>query len=536
MRRLDPWIVALIAAVTIYYCATPGIFQGKASGDGYLAFLYLDGIVFHRSIDLALNAPDMIEVLGRTSTGHVANRVPIGVVAFFLPFYLLSLLLRAILRVPAGDGRFDYFVTGLATLFFAALGVRALFALLRRRFDLGSARVASIAIVAATPLCWYIVTQPLYQHAIAFFVVAALLERWDRVRDEADGRDAALLGLLAGLAMTVRVQDAIWGLLIGGDFLLRRRRLAIPYALAAAVVFAPQLLVWRWQYGTYQPIIAEGYMRWSEPAIVETLFSTRAGLFPWAPILMLACAGLFFARRRAPHLAAIAAVGLLLQLYVNACVWDWHGSYGYGARRFTGASAAFAIGLAGIYAAADRLRPVLSLAMAVATMGNAIAMEAMRTMRAPSSASSARRLHSPFVHPAALGWAILHRTTPSRFEEVVGNYLIDRDFAVRAALLHPPELSLDRESPYRIDGEGAVRVLVPAQSREPFRFAVEGVFPPGPPIALTWNGVEVPIVRSPFALYGRIEAASVRTHAATNELVIRGLASGAELRRLRATP
>src|SRR5207247_2163624 len=81
--------------------------------------------------------------------------------------------------------------------------------------------------------------------------------------------------------MAVRLQQAPWVALVGVDLMLRarRRRGWVPTALAfaggALLAFAPQLMVWRWQFGSIHDPQPPGHMRWADPALVETLFSTR---------------------------------------------------------------------------------------------------------------------------------------------------------------------------------------------------------------------------------------------------------------------
>src|SRR5207247_347005 len=60
----------------------------------------------------------------------------------------------------------------------------------------------------------------------------------------------------------------------------------------AFAVFLPQLLIWHYYFGTLRTPQPPGHMRWSDPGLVATLFSTRAGLFPWTPIYYLVIPGL----------------------------------------------------------------------------------------------------------------------------------------------------------------------------------------------------------------------------------------------------
>ena len=72
-RRLDPVVVLVALALLAYYVATPGIFEGKASGDGLLGFSYLPGIVFDHSIDLAVTAPQRVGPLMLTPEAKIGR-------------------------------------------------------------------------------------------------------------------------------------------------------------------------------------------------------------------------------------------------------------------------------------------------------------------------------------------------------------------------------------------------------------------------------------------------------------------------------
>src|SRR5581483_3414615 len=100
-------------------------------------------------------------------THHMPNRNPIGPVAVWMPFYLVGCALGYVgkwthlLGSNAPDSPFHAWVAGR-----------------------GGARLGSTLAVWATPIAWYAVTQPFYQHGAAFMLVAILVERWDaRVGD-----------------------------------------------------------------------------------------------------------------------------------------------------------------------------------------------------------------------------------------------------------------------------------------------------------------------------------------------------------------
>ena len=137
-------------------------------------------------------------------------------------------------------------------------------------------------------------------------------------------------------------------------------------------------------------------------------------------MLWIALAGLPRLLRKAPVIAAPLAVATLLALYVNASVADWWAGASFGSRRFDGALAFFALGLA---AAIEWLLPrlerspvaVVSLLLAPFALWNFLMMGAyfgaaippdgpasFRQAAADGSELLYRRTGYPFSWPAAV--------------------------------------------------------------------------------------------------------------------------------------
>lgn len=608
----DPVFVALCLLCCAYYAATRGIFEGKASGDGLVAFLYLPGVVYHHTLDLAATArPATVASFGREATGLVANPNPIGPPLLWAPFYLVGLLIKKVVlaAVAALGGRapllfvtwarnirpqqseYDFFMTGLGSLAFGLCGVARLFHLLRRHLGLAAARFGAATAVLASPLSWYLTTQPLYQHACAFFAVTLLVERWDAYRSDAVGltlRRAATLGLLAGLCLMMRTQEGLWLLLPAVDLLAglwRALRGPAPLrpALAAigrgltflcctALCFAPQAALWYHYYGRVRPPQKPGHIRWGDPAWIELLFSMRAGLFPWIPALYLVVPGLCWLMLRRPRERALAlalALMFLGQLYVNAAVFDFHCSWAFGPRRFTDCVVVLALGLAGLYAAAGRRGRLALTVCAVALIGwNSLLVELVRLRKIKSSSSGAfpasvwvgwaegpawlarafDRVGFPFTQPAGLIFSLAYHVPPRVFEGVVGNYLLDRDIGFRALVTTRTISFSDPWATYVVEGapspaglkpgalvpvQPRVRVLVPLRAAERLRVLVRGELGARPgDVRLTWNGAPLKAQVQREGLLAEVPQALVHTHARANELVLTGLAPGARLQQL----
>lgn len=580
-----------------YYLLTRGVFQGKASGDGWFGFGYLRALVYFHTLDMRHATPEFLPFFGLSGPGHhMPNRCPFGPVFVWLPLYLVSLPLNALvawlasltahaqalapltrgLRAASsgsGNSQLEAYVTALGTLAGVLVGWRYTYVLVERHCGRAAARLGSIAAVWATPIAWYAVTQPFYQHGLAFAFVAVLVERWDATRgggEAASWRRMLCLGLVGGAAMTMREQEALWLLLPGVEAAwhvlrgpARGRWLVGGLVLtgAALVAFVPQMLVWWYYTGSpLHPAQVEP-LRLSTPFVVVSLFSTRGGLLPWSPVAYAALVGLAFSRRARVTTWALVAV-FALEVYVVSSAWVVTGGYGYGARRLSDGAPLLALALGLLCVRVERItwaRRALAGFVALCIGMNVVTMELLRAKKIPSSGAYARSaerflddLHAPrplarlfgvigypFVQPAGWLFALRWHVPVTTFEGVVGNWFLDRDgqwFQVQSKTL-PLD---DRARAYAVAGlelgkvapatvTGPVRLLLPMFASEPIVVHLVGNVSNTASGRARWNGAEVPLAPDAHGVALHVPAALVR--AGVNELGLE-LPAGARLDRL----
>lgn len=206
---------------------------------------------------------------------------------------------------------------------------------------LGDPRLATalaLAVHFSTPL-WFtgrtFFTEP---HLAALPVLAVLA--WTR-------RWPVLAGVLLGLAFLIKesalvlIVPVLWGLVLRTDGSLRWRLLLGP-ALAAGVFVLKNLLLTGAPLTTYYPF------ELGDPVAgaLGLLFDPRHGLLPFAPVALLALAGLPRGKAvlRGPLLPALAA---FLGLFCLTAAWAaWHGGSCYGPRLLVPALPALALPLA----------------------------------------------------------------------------------------------------------------------------------------------------------------------------------------------
>jgi hypothetical protein len=309
------------------------------------------------------------------ATGRHINFAPLGTALLWSPLYLLAhagvLATKALGAQVAADGFSPPYVMAVcyASWAYGMVGVVLLHRVLARFGSFGEPASAwtAAAVLWGTPLLYYVTLGPGFSHAVSLSVIALLL--WLTLRFRRDGFTigrAAMLGALGGLAALVREQDGLFlvvpALVMAMDAGRERRsaarrlgRLAV-MATTALIVFAPQLFAYRAVNGSYGPSrLVARKMSYAGPHALSVLFDPGHGLFVWAPLLLLATAGLVLAvarARRADPVPAALAAGLLLQVWINGSVESWTQAGAFGARRFVAAIPLFAWGLATLIAGA----------------------------------------------------------------------------------------------------------------------------------------------------------------------------------------
>jgi hypothetical protein len=308
-----------------------------------------------------------------TPTGYTRNLMPVGPALLWGPaFLLVSAGVWTANLAGAGyplDGYSRLFqsTAGFTGIAAAALGVWLSFLASRLLFPVRAAIWSCLILWLSSSAVYYSLISPTYSHAPSLLTMAAFWYAFVRTRGSSGMRKYLLLGVLAGLAALMRWQDAIVLVVPAIDLAWRWRsgELAIRQLLlrgmvcvaAAACAFVPQMIVWQALYG--RPLAIPqggGFMRWTEPALFQVLFSDNHGLLTWTPIVAVALGGFFLLVRR-DRLAGIAVLVLFgLSWYVNAAAGDWWAGEAFGARRFVSCFPLLALGLTAVI---DRWSPSL---------------------------------------------------------------------------------------------------------------------------------------------------------------------------------
>jgi hypothetical protein len=430
----------------------------RLQSDGFYYFAYLRSLWFDGDVDLAndyrlLRLEDKTHLFTLTPTGHAQSAWSVGPALMAAPLFGVGHLVARTKSAAGSDVATDgtsypyrqaWCVAGLV---WGLIGLYFCFQLASRFASATGAALGTASVALGSFVVWYLVKEPSMAHAPSMAVVAAFCAFWARTRDARTGRQWVLLGMLGGFMVAVRWQN-VWFLLLpaaewtvalagvvkGRDVrpLLPVARAALMFALSVLVGLLPQLLAWRAIYGEWfavSPISPE--IRWWDSHWRDVLWSARAGLFAWSPVLYVGAAGLVAMVKRDRLLAVTAWLILGLVTWLNGAVSDWWAGAAYGGRRFDSTLPLFAAGAAiavdlGVKWVRAHPLTVVAAALAGAVMANLALMDlAVRRsveLEAPNAiddllAGQARTLHRwfgyPPSYPATLPFALRNRVTPA---------------------------------------------------------------------------------------------------------------------------
>lgn len=534
-RRLYGYIALLLLLLPLLH------FRGyRLRGDGLWYYSYAHSVAFDGDIDLGnqyrrLGIDHYRGSQRVPETGMPRYTFPVGAPLAWVPFVWLGHAATWLANVHGDEKPYDgwadpYLHTvALGNLLIGWLGLLVLDRFLQRWFPRETAALTTLAIGLGSFLGWYLTYHAIYTHALTFLLIGLFLNRWANGPDTI--REFTILGLLLGAAACVRWQNAVFGILLAGTFLRRlgrktwTERAAIPaFALAAGLAILPQLVSWKLIFDRFYlgVPLGVGYVRWGDPFVTETLFSSRHGLFSWSPILLVAALGLPGFVRRNPR-TGLPLTGLLLLLtYVNSSVSDWWAGGSFGARRFDSVLPVLALGLAtavGFAVELTRRRPraVVAAMLSVFIVANGLLMEQLRKGRIPVDETISWQAAAeggledlfdaigyPFSFPMNWLFALRYDRPYTQYDILVGKYLFhsmhNLGGIIDLGMTDPPFIGNGWSGLQDWDGrEREVRharapragVFVPTDRAEPLRFAIECATPEGQepvPVEVWLNG------------------------------------------------
>ncbi len=386
----------LLLAIALVMMITLQANTRGADARSYLRWTH--SITFDQDIHLYNNVAATGGSYHLTPTGYVFELANIGTALLWSPFYAIASFFlsgQSSKNLYPADSIVQLIWLNFSSWLYPVLGGLLIVGALRRFFSPLVLAGAIIAVLGGTPVLFYMITFPMSAHPAQIFLASLLLYLWlspqqlnntgevigqpqKQARWQSNLLHYVALGVVCGWLMLVASYNIVF-FLIPGFLLLKdlvaTKRWQRPFiyglGLGAGgfIGFVPQMIVWWFLFGSpfYSPY--SGQLFWSDPYLLETLFSTFHGLFFYAPVLLLVIPGLWQWRRQNGWAAlGIASTWLALTYIVSINVAWWAGT-SFGNRYFLTLSPFFVVGLASFLQRGQKWAAILVGAGTLWTVG-----------------------------------------------------------------------------------------------------------------------------------------------------------------------
>lgn len=369
VRRL-PWIFAAAIYVAVLWVDFNHKFWNTEERvifwDVKNYYAYLPAAVIYGDIGMNFKDEDPAK-FGKwiwvipTEKGKYVNKMSMGLSFAYAPFFLPAHWLAPMLGYEADGYSVPYkFALVMSSGIYLLLGMIFLILLLRRWFGPWTIALTLTALTVGTNLFFYSTIEAAMSHAYSFALFAAFLLLTVKWHERPQWWITVLVGILAGWISLIRPTNIIivlvfilWGVTNFSTFktkislLLRRWPQIVLITLMAALVWLPQLLYWKYVTGSwiYYSYGDEGFF-FSNPAIMEGLFSYRKGWLVYTPVMIFALVGVFMLRKRVAGSFIPILVFIPLNIYIVLSWWSWWYGGSFGLRAFIDSYAILAIPMA----------------------------------------------------------------------------------------------------------------------------------------------------------------------------------------------
>jgi hypothetical protein len=272
-----------------------------------------------------------------------------GMALMYSPFFALGYKMAVNTNQPL-DGFSEPFATALhwGSILYAILGLILLRNLLIRFYSEKVTAITLAIIFFGTNLFYYTLSESEMTHGYLFFLYSAFLLTSYHWYQKPNFKKTILLGLIIGVITLIRPTEIMLSFLFlfiatkpgetlqnRFNFIFKNYLHLLVIVLVSILIWIPQLLFWKVHTGNYLFFSYPGErFYWSDPQILNILFSYRKGWLVYSPLLILAFVGFFFMKKEMKLLRNCILVLTLLNIYVLSCWWDWFFGGGFGGRGF----------------------------------------------------------------------------------------------------------------------------------------------------------------------------------------------------------
>ncbi|MDD3877413.1 MAG: hypothetical protein PHT69_12395, partial [Bacteroidales bacterium] len=293
--------------------------------------------------------------------GNRYLKVSMGVAMMYLPSFIIVHTWQLLNNGDTGGYGVPYQrAIALNVLLFLYLGLFVLYKLLLKYFKPFIAYLTIIVIIFATNMLYYATNEPGLTHIYSFCLFSVFIWAVDKWHENPNIKTALAIGLLMGFITIIRPTNAIIIVLLflynvkSFSDLKKNMLLAYKYrlqwvlaVLISCLPWLPQIIYWKIATGHFI-FYSYGVERFffTQPEIINVLFSYRKGWFVYTPIALIALIGIIFLKNKLSSYRWPVIIYIVLQIYIVSSWWDWWYGGCFGQRSMIESFALLAIPLA----------------------------------------------------------------------------------------------------------------------------------------------------------------------------------------------
>lgn len=348
--------IVIITLLTRFFLTSVYLFPDGQGFFSYLSSMFHDGDLYFYNdyINLRIPVP-----LALTEKDYISNVWSFGAPFFWTPFYLIAKFFNNTPTNTAINPYSGWFwlLINFGTLLYGLVTLWLMFDSLKL-LGLEKKKSAAFSILAflGTPMCFYTLIVPGTSHGISAFAVALYLWYWLKSMDYPEQiYRYVLLGIFAGFMTMIRPQEGLFIICLGCEWIYRytqkksslinlTKQISV-FSISFLVALSPQLLIWKFIYGSYFAAPKGFNVSWSNFAFLEVLFSSYHGIFFWTPLFFIAFIGLSLFLRKNLLICGSLLLVLLSQVLINSFCVAWWAGHSFGLRSMTSSAFLTAVGI-----------------------------------------------------------------------------------------------------------------------------------------------------------------------------------------------
>lgn len=325
----------IISDVISYYGYLPAAI---IHNDLNLNFIYSD----HKGVYWPVEAPN----------GGLVFKMTMGLSILYLPFFTMAHLEALIFGYEAYGFSMPYQKwIQLSGLFYFFLGLFYLRKTLKLFFNDITVSSTLLTLLFATNLYYFVTDLSPYSHSFNFTLIAAFTYYSIKWHEDKSFKKSLIIGVIGGLIVLARpvnilvfVFFALYDVKNFSDYkyrikevLIYKKQLLIIASISFLVIL-PQLIYWKiitdhfFYYSYTNATLGVERFFWTNPHILEGLFSYRKGWLVYSPVMIFSLIGFILLYKKQKKFFIPLVTLFVLFIYIIFSWWSWWYGGGYGMR------------------------------------------------------------------------------------------------------------------------------------------------------------------------------------------------------------